>query len=127
MRIRNYVYDIENQDINYWLQQLKEKEVKYAIIVKNKINLHEEKKLVSGNEVQNEKLDLLGEKKQFSEDEILAKLNLPGIRIKNITCSLKDSTKANEIFKEAIRIVYENYGEKGCCSCCCCNCCRCCY
>ena len=85
------VYDIENQksleDINYWLQQLKEKEVKYAIIVKNKINLHEEKKLVSGNEVQNEKLDLLGEKKQFSEDEILAKLNLPGIRIKNITCS----------------------------------------
>ena len=125
------VYDIENQksleDINYWLQQLKEKEVKYAIIVKNKINLHEEKKLVSGNEVQNEKLDLLGEKKQFSEDEILAKLNLPGIRIKNITCSLKDSTKAKEIFKEAIRIVYENYGEKGCCSCCCCNCCRCCY
>ena len=125
------VYDIENQksleDVNYWLQQLKEKEVKYAIIVKNKINLHEEKKLVSGNEVQNEKLDLLGEKKQFSEDEILAKLNLPGIRIKNITCSLKDSTKANEIFKEAIRIVYENYGEKGCCSCCCCNCCRCCY
>ena len=106
---------------------IKKKEVKYAIIVKNKINLHEEKKLVSGNEVQNEKLDLLGEKKQFSEDEILAKLNLPGIRIKNITCSLKDSTKANEIFKEAIRIVYENYGEKGCCSCCCCNCCRCCY
>ena len=122
------VYDIENQkslkDINYWLRQLKEKEVKYAIIVKNKINLHEEKKLVSGNEVQNEKLDLLGEKKQFSEDEILAKLNLPGIRIKNITCSLKDSTKAEEIFKEAIRIVYENYGEKGCC---CCSCCRCCY
>ena len=125
------VYDIENQkslkDVNYWLQQLKKKEVKYAIIVKNKINLHEEKKLVSGNEVQNEKLDLLGEKKQFSEDEILAKLNLPGIRIKNITCSLKDRTKAKEIFKEAIRIVYENYGEKGCCSCCCCNCCRCCY
>ena len=125
------VYDIENQkslkDVNYWLQQLKEKEVKYAIIVKNKINLHEEKKLVSGNEIQNEKLDLLGEKKRFSEDEILAKLNLPGIRIKNITCSLKDSTKAKEIFKEAIRIVYENYGEKGCCSCCCCNCCRCCY
>ena len=57
------VYDIENQeslkDINYWLQQLKEKEVKDAIIVRNKINLHEDKKLVSGNEVQNEKLDLL--------------------------------------------------------------------
>ena len=40
------VYDIENQkplkDVNYWLQQLKEKKVKYAIIVKNKVNLHEE-------------------------------------------------------------------------------------
>ena len=57
------VYDIENQkslkDINYWLQQLKEKEVKDAIIVRNKINLYEEKKLVSGNDFQNEKLDLL--------------------------------------------------------------------
>ena len=46
------VYDIENQkslkDLNYWLQQLKEKEVKDAIIVRNKINLHEDKKLVSG-------------------------------------------------------------------------------
>ena len=61
------VYDIENQrslkDVNYWLQQLKEKEVKDALIVRNKINLYEEKKLVSGNDFQNEKLYFLGEKK----------------------------------------------------------------
>ena len=43
------VYDIENQksleDINYWLQQLKEKEVKDAIIVRNKINLEMKSKM----------------------------------------------------------------------------------
>ncbi len=86
------VYDITSResynDVDNWIGILKRTEVENAILVGNKVDLSESQRKVS-------------------EEELQKKCDSFKMIKKGLECSASDGTKVNEIFEEAIRIVYD--------------------
>ena len=86
------VYDITSRksynDVDNWIGILERTEVENAILVGNKVDLSESQRKVSEEELQ----------KKCDSDKMIKK---------GLECSASDGTKVNEIFEEAIRIVYD--------------------
>ena len=85
------VYDITSRksynDVDNWIGILERTEVENAILVGNKVDLSDQR--------------------QVSEEELQKKCNSSQMIKKGLECSARNKTNINEIFEEAIRIVYD--------------------
>ena len=85
------IYDITSRetynDVDDWIRILNNRGVENAILVGNKVDLSDQR--------------------QVSEEELQKKCNSIQMIKKGLECSARNKTNINEIFEEAIRIVYD--------------------